>query len=140
MKMESIFLLMIDKVMLMYSLSSIPYYDSIKQEYQNILMLNKTPTGPLSSITRSVTLNKLSPFDTNTNTCPRPKCVIGITSMNNMNNMNSHNKLMCIDDLPELFEYLLNNGYTIDTSITKILQKTTVKMWGELICMIQNNT
>ena len=44
---------------------------------------------------------------------------------------------MCIDDLPELFEYLLNNGYTIDTSITKILQKTTVKMWGELICMIQ---
>jgi hypothetical protein len=118
--------------MLMYSLSSIPYYDSIKQEYQNILMLNKMPTGPLSSITRSVTLNKLSPFESNTNTCPRPKCVIGIKSIN------CHNKLMCIDDLPELFEYLLNNGYTIDTSITKILQKTKVKMWGELICMIQN--
>jgi hypothetical protein len=44
---------------------------------------------------------------------------------------------MCIDGLPELFEYLLNNGYTIDTSITKILQKAKVKMWGELICAIQ---
>ena len=39
--MESFFLLMIDKVMLMYSLSSIPYYDSIKQEYHNILMLTR---------------------------------------------------------------------------------------------------
>jgi hypothetical protein len=117
--------------MLMYSISSIPYYDSIKQEYQNILILNKMPTGPLSLITRSVTLNKLSPFEVNTNLCRKPNCVIGIKSIT------CDNKLMCIDDLPELFEYLLNNGYTIDTSITKILQKTTVKMWGELICMIQ---
>ena len=120
-----------DKVMLIYSLSSIPYYDSIKQEYRNILMLNKMPTGPLASIVKNVTLNKLSPFDVNTNTCPRPKCVIGITNINNSQ------ELMCIDGLPELFEYLLNNGYTIDTSITKILQKAKVKMWGELICAIQ---
>jgi hypothetical protein len=31
----------------------------------------------------------------------------------------------------------VNNGYTIDTSVTKILQKTNVKMTGNLICMIQ---
>ena len=117
--------------MLIYSLRSIPYYDSINQEYQNILILNKMPSGPLNTIVKRVTLNKLSPFEVNTNNCPRPKCVIGI------NNINCHNKLMCIDDLPDLFEYLINNGYTIDTSTTKILQKTSVKMWGELICMIQ---
>jgi len=117
--------------MLIYSLSSIPYYDSINQEYRNILMLNKMPSGPLVSIVKNVTLNKLSPFDVNTNTCPRPKCVIGITNINNSQ------ELMCIDGLPNLFEYLMNNGYTIDTSITKILQKAKVKMWGELICAIQ---
>ena len=117
--------------MLIYSLRSIPYYDSINHEYQNILILNKMPSGPLNTIVKRVTLNKLSPFEANTNNCPRPKCVIGI------NNINCHNKLMCIDDLPDLFEYLINNGYTIDTSTTKILQKTSVKMWGELICMIQ---
>ena len=117
--------------MLIYSLSSIPYYDSIKQEYRNILMLNKMPTGPLASIVKNVTLNKLSPFDVTSNTCPRPNCVIGIKKINDCN------ELMCIDDLPNLFEYLMNNGYTIDTSITKVLQKTKVKMWGELICAIQ---
>ena len=44
---------------------------------------------------------------------------------------------MCIDQLPDLFDFLLNNGYKIDTSVTKILQRTRVKMNGELICMIQ---
>ena len=44
---------------------------------------------------------------------------------------------MCIDQLPLLFEFLMNNGYTIDTSITKIFQKSNVKMNGNLICMIQ---
>jgi hypothetical protein len=89
------------------------------------------PTGPLTAIAKNVTFNKLSPFDVNSNTCPRPNCVIGITKIND------YNELMCIDDLPNLFEYLMNNGYTIDTSITKVLQKTNVKMWGELICAIQ---
>jgi hypothetical protein len=114
---------------MLYSLSSIPYYDSVNQEYQNILILNKPPDGPLKTMTKNVTLNKLSPFDVKTNLCPTPNCVIGILGCNN--------RLMCIDELPDLFEYLMNNGYTIDTSITKILQKSSVKMWGELICMIQ---
>jgi hypothetical protein len=117
--------------MLLYSISSIPYYNYIQQEYQNILILNKRPEGPLTSITKSVTLNKLSPFDRNTNICPRPSCVIGISKLDGCNG------LMCIDDLPELFEFLMNNGYTIDNNVTKIFQKTKVKMWGELICMIQ---
>ena len=117
--------------MILYSLQSIPYYDSIVQEYRNILILNRPATGPLQQITKRVTLNKLSPFEANTNICRKPKCVIGITQINDKNH------LMCIDQLPELFEFLMNNGYTIDTSVTKIFQKTSVKMSGNLICMIQ---
>ena len=115
----------------LYSLKSIPYYDSIVQEYTNILILNQSATGPLQQITKRVTLNKLSPFEANTNICRKPNCVIGVTQLNDTN------QLMCIDQLPELFEFLVNNGYTIDTSVTKILQKTNVKMTGNLICMIQ---
>ena len=48
-----------------------------------------------------------------------------------------NNDLMCIDEMPWLFEFLINNGYTIDTSVTKVFQKTEVKMWGELICTIK---
>jgi hypothetical protein len=118
--------------MFLYSLQSIPYYDSIIQSYMNILILNQVASGPLQQITKKVVLNKLTPFDSNTNSsCPKPNCVIAITQLNN------RNQLMCIDQLPELFEFLINNGYTIDTNITKILQKTNVKMSSNLICMIQ---
>jgi hypothetical protein len=48
---------------------------------------------------------------------------------------------MCVENLPDLFEFLINNGYTIDNSITKILQKSNVNTpgntGGNLICMIQ---
>lgn len=117
--------------MILYSLESMPYYDSILQEYADILIINKPPTGPLKSITKTVRLNKLSPFETYNNLCPKPSCVIGITQINNPC------KLMCIDDLPNLFEFLINNGYSIDNSVTKILQKSNIKMNGNLICMIQ---
>ena len=119
----------------LYSLQSMPYYDSVRQEYGNISTINKVPDGPLKSITKQVRLNKLSPFETRNNLCPRPSCVVGITQINNSC------ELMCIDMLPELFEFLINNGYTIDSSITKILQKSNVNtqanMGGSLICMIQ---
>ena len=48
--------------MQIYVLSSIPYYNSIKQEYTNILILNKQPDGPLLNITKQVQQNKLSPI------------------------------------------------------------------------------
>jgi len=115
----------------LYSLQSIPYYDSIMQAYTNILIINKAPIGPLKDITKQVSLNKLSPFESNTPICPKSKCVIGITQINNKN------QLMCIDQLPDLFDFLLNNGYSIDTSVTKILHRIRVKMNGDIICMIQ---
>jgi hypothetical protein len=117
--------------MKLYSLENIPYYNSIQQEYTNILTLNKSPDGPLKTITKTVRLNKLSPFETHNNICPRPSCIIGITQLNNPC------ELMCIDDLPNLFEFLINNGYSIDNSVTKVLQKSNLKMSGNLICMIQ---
>jgi hypothetical protein len=116
--------------MFMYSLSSIPYYNSILQEYTNILILNKYPEGPLKQVCKQISQNKLSPFEANTNLCPKPSCVIALTQINNSN------ELMCVDCLPNLFEFLSNNGYTIDNNVTKILQKTNVKMNGNLICMI----
>ena len=117
--------------MVLYSLQSIPYYDSIIQAYTNILIINNPAIGPLQEITKRVSLNKLSPFECNTPICPKPKCTIGITQINNKN------ELMCINQLPDLFDFLINNGYKIDTSVTKILQRSNVKMNGDLICMIE---
>ena len=117
--------------MKLYLLKSIPYYNSIKQEYTNILTINKEADGPLKSITKRVRLNKLSPFESNTNLCRTSDCVIAITQINNPS------ELMCVNELPELFEYVINNGYSIDNGVTKILQKSGVKSDGEIICMLQ---
>jgi len=115
----------------LYSLSSIPYYNSIVQEYTNILTLNKMPDGPLKDICKQIRQNKLSPFEANTNLCRKPNCIIAIKDDTNSCGF------LCIDDLPNLFEFLINNGYTIDQNITKVFQKTNVKMNGELICIIK---
>jgi len=117
--------------MKLYLLKSIPYYNSVKQEYTNILTINKEADGPLKSITKRIRLNKLSPFESNTNICRASDCVIAVTNIHNPC------ELMCISELPELFEFVINNGYTIDNSVTKILQKSGVKTEGDIICMIQ---
>ena len=49
--------------MLIYSLSSIPYYNTIVQEYTNILILNKVPEGPLKDLCKQIRQNKLSPLN-----------------------------------------------------------------------------
>jgi hypothetical protein len=116
--------------MKLYLLKSIPYYNSIYQEYTNILVINKDPEGPLKEMTKKIRLNKLSPFTTKSNICGQCDCVIALKDLNSC-------ELMCVDELPNLFEYLLNNGYVIDTSVTKILQKTSVKPDGNMICMLQ---
>jgi len=117
--------------MIIYSLESIPYYNSIEQEYTNILVINKPAEGPLKEITKRIRLNKLSPFESNTNLCSKPNCMMAIVDIENKN------QLMCIDNLPNLFEFLINNGYTIDNSVTKVLQKSKVTMNKNLICLIQ---
>ena len=96
--------------MILYSLQSIPYYDSIIQLYTNILILNQSATGPLLQITKRITLNKLSPFKINTDICAKSNCVIAITQINNTN------KLMCVDQLPELFEFLIN-GFSLENKM-----------------------
>jgi hypothetical protein len=126
--------------MLIYSLSSIPYYNPFVQEYRNILILNKIPEGPLKDLCIPIRPNKLSVFESNTTFYRKSNCVIALK--NNKNNrgfeLSINNRgLLCIDELPNLFEFLINNGYTVDQSITKVFQKTNVKMNGEFICIIK---
>tara|TARA_B100000424_G_scaffold250337_1_gene224953 strand:+ start:3726 stop:4088 length:363 start_codon:yes stop_codon:yes gene_type:complete len=117
--------------MQIYLLKTMPYYDSLNQSYKNILVLNKRPIGPLEKIIKRISLQKLSPFQTTPISCPPPSCVFAINSLQCVHD------LMCEDEIPNLFEFLLNNNYVIDSQITKILQKTSVQLNGNLICMIK---
>ena len=67
---------------------------------------------------------------------------------NDMNNTNNNtclyaiidfmdnSKLMCVNNIPELFSFLINNGYIIDNNLTKIIKNTTCASKNDLICYI----
>ena len=126
----------------MYSLVSVPYYDHLTQCYKKVIKINPIPppNSPLNAIVKRVGPIRLSPFqvDSAFSGCGgggggcssnlAQSCNVLITSINNKNH------LMCVDEIPSLFEFLLTNGFKIDTSITKMMQASNVKLSNDLIC------
>lgn len=118
-----------------YTLTTQPYYDYINQCYKNILVLNNEPVGPLKTIVKRLNPPKLSEFNyltSNNECCYERKCIYAIYDIEDKRRCN----LMCIDNISNLFEFLVNNNYTIDTSITKMFQKSSVKFTNPFICFI----
>ena len=106
-----------------YTVSSQPYYNSWDQSYMNIITINTIPTGPLSKLVTRIKSNRLSPF-TEHNNCNK-ECLLGFKSLNSCNNKTN---LMTVDQIPELFYFLSANGYTIDTSLTKMMNLSDIKI------------
>lgn len=94
--------------------------------------------SPLNAIIKNVGPIKLSPFQTDSSFsgcnsgcgCGNisHSCNILITKINDKHD------LLCVDELPLLFEFLLTNGFTINTSITKMMQNSNVKLSNDLLC------
>lgn len=114
-----------------YTISAEPYYDSSIEQYIKILTISGEPDGPLKDITRKMNRSKLSPFqEENRNTYCSNSCIYALLDLNNKNNF------MCVDNTPILFTFLLNNNYTIDYNMTKLMNKSDVKMNNSLLCYI----
>lgn len=124
----------------MYSLVSVPYYDNHTQCYKKVVKLNKMPPvdSPLNQIIKNVGPIKLSPFqvDSTFSGCSGGCGCGNISQCCNVliTKLNDKHELMWIDELPLLFEFLLTNGFKIDTSITKMMQNSNVKLSNDLIC------
>jgi len=117
-----------------YTLFSQVYLDTYNQCYKTIITINIPPRGPLEKITRRVILYPLSTFKQPGPCNHRKPCGIGFASINN----SCH--LMTTCEIPELFSFLLSNGYTIDTSITKMLNDSDIQIGAndskKMICFI----
>ena len=98
----------------LYKISSTLYLDKFNECYKTIITINDKPDGPLGNHVKSIQRNKLSPFDETNNCCNKPSCY------NAIYNLYNSKSLLCIDDLTDLFNFLSTNGYTIDTTLTKI--------------------
>jgi hypothetical protein len=130
------------------SLFSQPYLDQYNQCYKNIVTINLLPQGPLEAIVRKVTFPPLSEFKQPGPCSPLKTCGLALISLGRCNtNFNSNSNccsdLMVVDEVPTLFSFLVSNGYSIDTSITKMLNDSDIRFdtntGNKLICFITYN-
>jgi len=117
----------------MYTLTTEPYYDFNLQNYINIIRINMIPEGPLKFFVRRIkypTLNISNKFNNNYNNYSNNKtCILVLQSFININ------RYMTPDDIPNLFNYLINNDYEINTSLTNMLNKGDVRLNNQnIIC------
>ena len=118
----------------MYQLTSEVYLDKRNECYKKIIVITPDPQKDpsavaLQCITSRVHREKLSPFKDRTTCCSIEQCMIVLCKPNT-------NELLCLKDIPILFNYLIKNGYQINTDITKVMHKTKIK---DLICYISKN-
>ena len=126
-----------------------PIYDSFSQTYMNIITLSCMPDGPLKSMVKLMSFPKLSPFICYTDGLPANCSFVlmrypvshhnsyvhasdrtGMIRMNQTlytsSNLKKETSYMFADDITALFAYLLSHGYTIDTSISKLLKNSGI--------------
>lgn len=113
-----------------------PYLNTFTKNYQHIITLSDMPVGPLSNMVTTISSPKLSPFQylnncNNPNNCifvllryPKQSCGGGNGCLKNSD------FFMGADDIPSIFGYLRTNGYSIDTEITKMMNKSRVLIGG----------
>lgn len=129
-----------------------PVLNTYFKSYQNILTVSSMPSGPLRNLVSRIKFPKLSefstfsPFSSFSSVSECGTYVIGrYTSSINMSNSDA---FMYADDIPSVLSYLQTNGYTIDTSLTTMLQKSEVRIGGNtgaygnrrMVCMFTYNS
>jgi hypothetical protein len=117
-----------------FLLSSRPYLDpyNYDQSYKNIVIINGIPRGPLRQCVRRVKFLPLSefkePFNNNL-------CGLALRSF-----QGGDGCLMTVDEVPDLFSFLLSHGYKIDTSLTKMMNTGDIRFHtsnaNKIICFV----
>ena len=127
------------------SLFSQPYLDTYNQCYKNIVVVNLMPQGPLSHLVRLVKFPPLSKFKQPGPCTPLKDCGYALSSLGGCNAGCGKfgSDLMSVDEVPNLISYLVSNGYSIDTSITKMFNTSEIRfdtnMGNKLICFVTYN-
>ena len=124
------------------TLFSQPYLDRFNQCYKNIITINMMPQGPLAQFVRKVQFPPLSQFK-QPGPCSRiNNCGLALTTLNNICNKGCSG-FMVVDEVPNLLSFLMSNGYSINTSITKMLNTSDIRCETEnankIICVVTYN-
>lgn len=119
-----------------FTLSSQVYYDKFMQTYYNIIVINTMPTGPLSRMVRRLPTPNMRPYNIQMdawNYPARRPCLLALASLH----PRSYYSYMSVEEVPDLFSYLLANGYKIDTHITTIMTNQNIRYTdGNIIAFV----
>ena len=88
-------------------------YDTLCNNYVNILTLNKSPEGALKPYTKLMALTK--PYTRDLITTTKECAIVINNNINISNNITSHSNsnILTLDELNEFTEFLINNNYVI---------------------------
>ena len=112
-----------------FTITSNPYYDRYSKQYQNILMVNIIPDGPLGAFVRQIQLPRLYREGSNYNGVDG--CGLAITNLfpsHTFSNKFGKNGLLTPNEIPDLYSFLTSNGYQIDTQLTNMMNQSQVKL------------
>ena len=120
----------------MYTLTTQPYLDHCNPYYKNIVTINIPPEGPLKYFVRRIKFPPLSKFQVTSQYKP---CGFALVSLSQGCNPGfCNNTLMTPNEIPDLFSFLTEHNYVIDTSITKMMNTSEVKLTNSnILCFIK---
>tara|TARA_Y100000389_G_scaffold200236_1_gene240220 strand:- start:71 stop:457 length:387 start_codon:yes stop_codon:yes gene_type:complete len=98
-----------------------PYYDNISYNYYHILTLNNIPNGPLQNFVKSMNIENPSSKSTlgNKSYC---SYVIDSSLLSSLS-FNNTFKICLVENISELYDYLINNNYSFNNDLNKIYTK-----------------
>lgn len=116
-----------------YSLLSIPFYKSVNQCYVKAISIDRMPDSnePINQIVKQVRFEKLSPFQEGSECNPVKTCENVLLKPGSL-----CDEVATLDDIPLIFTWLFQNGYTVDTSITQMMNQGEVRMSNPIIGFI----
>lgn len=94
-------------------------------EYHDVLTIDHVPSGPIIDMVRQLRTQDLSIFEQGTK---RPPCKYVLIHP-------TDNQYLTKEDIPFIFSYLLENGYTVDTQMTKLYKAYS----KTLVCLFSDN-
>jgi hypothetical protein len=108
-----------------YTLSIEPYLNTQTKQYQNIIVIDNMPNGPLQKFVTRYMPQKLSPFYDVNETI---QCKYAIIARQNKD-------FVTDAELPALLSFLNSNGYTVDSQTTKVVQKSNITHKKNFVCI-----
>lgn len=119
-----------------YTLQTQNYLSRKDEMYLKVITVDRKPEGPLVDYVSQLKNIPLSKWDRdnreNQHQYCQNQCIWVLKSISNKS------EFMCIQEIPTLLTFLHQNGYTIDTSISKLFMKNKDFNQGdEFICFVK---